>query len=277
MDSLIAPKTKATRIGNKYSQIVWAKCVREQSYKKMSSAEVGGNVAGFGLSGKRWSEVEWEKVKPQFTPIDPGTKQKFEIPSKNCAVVFITIVTDDRKILCNELPRKPKTNVVVNVKGQVQTALKSNPLALDPASAEDLFSLSHDSTLQNEGAGGTVIRAPKLPDDIINDLSSGSSSESDTAEVIRAPKLPDCNIDGSSSGSPSKRDTAEEHSTEECISRRKSTEKKKEKITQDDMAEAQFEVLQLQKEKLRLQTEKLIVQIDNIKLQNQKLTKELNI
>lgn len=126
-------RVKATRIGNNYNQTVWVKCDVEKKYVLMSGGGVSVNLdvagAGVGVGLQRASEVQWKTVQSKFSPIKSGGRQKFEIDSKGCKLVYITIVAADGYILCNALPRQLKTNVVVTEDGQVVTAEKKNPMS----------------------------------------------------------------------------------------------------------------------------------------------------
>ena len=131
MAFLFGGGVKATMVANKYNQTIWVKCDVEKQYPLMLGGEVMAqlNFAGVGVGGgtKHCSQVQWNIVQAQFSPIMRQRHQKFVFESKGCRIVYITIVADNGKILCDTLPRRLGTNVVVAECGTVVTADEENP------------------------------------------------------------------------------------------------------------------------------------------------------
>ena len=126
-----ASSTVECTLANRYHQKIWVKYDVERKYVSVKEYTIkgqvgaGGFTAGIGVSAK--TQFDWVKVKADFTPVPP---RELIDPVVNCEdkkIMFLTIIADDKKILCNTYGIGQKhRNLVVTEKGMLRKVKPKN-------------------------------------------------------------------------------------------------------------------------------------------------------
>ena len=112
-------------MGNLYNKTIWVKYDVEKKYVTMEDFTIEGQVGvgefsvGAGVSVSK--SYDWVKIKAQFTPIKADDFIELAVDCKDSKIMYVTIIADGGKIICNTLGQIDK-NLIVTEDGTLRSA-----------------------------------------------------------------------------------------------------------------------------------------------------------
>lgn len=150
-------------IGNRYNQRIWVKYDAEKRYVQMEEYSIEVQVglaeielgAGVAVSKK----YDWKRIETKFTPVDPMDFKELAIDCKDSKVMFVTIIAENDKIICNSWPINYK-RVVVTKDAQLRKGVKNQPLKVHNKYKKIDFSWSMETKLKIQNARDNPVGTP---------------------------------------------------------------------------------------------------------------------
>ena len=116
-------------MGNLYNQRIWVKYDVEKKYVLMEDYTIEGQVGvgevSVGGSVSVSKKYDWVKIQAQFTPIPSNEFIELAVDCKDRKVMYVTIIGDDKKVICNTLGQVDK-NLIVTENGLLRLASAKN-------------------------------------------------------------------------------------------------------------------------------------------------------
>ena len=120
---------------NLYNKTIWVKYDTERKYVTMKGYTIEGQVGvgefSAGASVAVSKCYDWVKIKAQFTPIPADNFIELAIDCKDKKIMYVTIIGDDEKIICNTLGQIDK-NLIVTEDGLLRSANENNVMEVHP-------------------------------------------------------------------------------------------------------------------------------------------------
>ena len=123
-------------MGNLYNKTIWVKYDVEKKYVTMENYTIKGQVGvgefsvGAGVAVSK--SYDWVKIKAQFTPIEAGGDFiELAVDCKDSPIMYVTIIADDGKIICNTLGQIDK-NLIVTENGKLRSASEKKVMEVHP-------------------------------------------------------------------------------------------------------------------------------------------------
>ena len=122
-------------MSNRYHKTIWVKYDTDRKYVTMESytiegqVEVGGFVVGAGVAVNKC--YDWVKIRKQFTPIPADNFIELAVDCKDKKIMYVTIIGDDEKIICNTLGQTDK-NLIVTEDGLLRSANEKSLMEVRP-------------------------------------------------------------------------------------------------------------------------------------------------
>ena len=117
-------------IGNLYHKPIFVNCNDQQKYAILKEFEIkrGLTVPGVGASVgvKQKKQYDWDKIKKQFTPIQPNEFLKRQVKVNH---VYLTIITEDVDNIKSWYVNK-HANYLVTEDGDLVEADNNDPLKI---------------------------------------------------------------------------------------------------------------------------------------------------
>ena len=125
MWSFISRVVSSTVANRSYIRI-WVKYDFHKNYVQFEERSVGvfKMLMGAGMRKTTVYTGNWETIRSEFQPIDPGQYKTFDVPRRFNKVVYLTAISDNNRIIVNAIPKKITRNVVITEDLQYRFGIK---------------------------------------------------------------------------------------------------------------------------------------------------------
>ena len=62
---------------------------------------------------------DWHKIQAGFVRINPGDYVRFDVDTSSSSTVYISVITEDGRLVANALPRREDLSVIVGANAQI--------------------------------------------------------------------------------------------------------------------------------------------------------------